>query len=342
MSAVRSVTSVSIADGGKFDVDQKIGRIVGRARCEAEQAAVATRDAARRAGLDRVIELPTLASLVDRFQQASSLADRHDGRLALLLVDFAGLAPGGDASDREAGDRLVVEIAQRLFGSVRAADTVCRLGGDQFVVLLTDVAHDSDAAAASRHVMLGLDGGAAAVGIGCNIGISFYPDHGRDVETLIGRADAAMYCAKALGPGHCCSYSEAAVVACSAHLSVVSPVDQRHVRRASTNATEVGPNDELREINEELLRVSIRARDERDRAQQHLHSMRPARLASSTSSTAFSGPTTGASAGCTSAARRSISPVPRRASSASSPTSPLATSPWNARGNRESWKRWAG
>ena len=270
MSAMQGMTPASFMDAGKFDVDQQLGRLASRACSEAEKAAIATRDMARRAGLDRLIRLPTLASLVDRFAQAAALADRQDGRLALLLVDFDGFAPLGDAIDREAGDRLVVEVAHRLSCSVRAADTVCRLAGDQFVVLLTDVAHDSDAVSAARHVLHGLDGGAAAVGIGCSIGISFYPDHGRDIETLIGRADAAMYCAKAMGPGHCRSYSDAAVVECSARLSVLSPVEQRRAGRASPSAPEVGPNDELREINQELLRVSIRARDERDRAQQHL------------------------------------------------------------------------
>ncbi|MGI9147231.1 MAG: bifunctional diguanylate cyclase/phosphodiesterase [Chloroflexota bacterium] len=153
---------------------------------------------------DVLTQLPNRAWLQKRLVEAIGAAE-HDGRpWALLLLDLNRFKEINDTLGHDAGDQVLQEIARRLEAELRSCDAVARLGGDEFAILLGD----TDAITAPRVVArlielleapLPLDGHDVAVG--ASIGIALYPEHGRDVLTLMRRADAAMYLAKRSGGG---------------------------------------------------------------------------------------------------------------------------------------------
>jgi diguanylate cyclase (GGDEF)-like protein/PAS domain S-box-containing protein len=158
---------------------------------------------ARLAQHDFLTGLPNRVLLLDRVEQAVVQARRSCKHVALLFVDLDRFKHVNDSLGHDAGDRLLKEIANRLRACVRATDTVCRQGGDEFVVLLpdapgiNDVAHIAEKlleACRRRHTNDGQD-----VHVGASIGISLFPDDGIDVDALTRNADAAMYHAKAIG-----------------------------------------------------------------------------------------------------------------------------------------------
>jgi diguanylate cyclase len=127
------------------------------------------------------------------------------GTVALLLLDLDGFKQVNDALGHEVGDRLLVEVGRRLVGAVRPGDLVARLGGDEFAVLAPglrgigearEVAEAIGAALAEPVPLEGLP-----LDVAGSIGVACYPDHGRDVATLLRHADVAMYDAKARGDG---------------------------------------------------------------------------------------------------------------------------------------------
>ena len=165
---------------------------------------IGTRKVARMAAQhDFLTGLPNRVLLLDRMGQAVALARRSCKHVALLFVDLDRFKHVNDSLGHEAGDRLLKEIAARLKACVRATDTVCRQGGDEFVVLLpeapgiNEVAHIAEKlleACRRRYTIDGQD-----VHVGASIGISLFPDDGIDVDALTRNADAAMYHAKAIG-----------------------------------------------------------------------------------------------------------------------------------------------
>ena len=165
---------------------------------------VGTRKVARLAAQhDFLTGLPNRVLLLDRMGQAVAQARRSCKHVALLFVDLDRFKHVNDSLGHEAGDRLLKEIAARLKACVRATDTVCRQGGDEFVVLLpeapgiNEVAHIAEKlleACRRRHTIDGQD-----VHVGASVGISLFPDDGIDVDALTRNADAAMYHAKAIG-----------------------------------------------------------------------------------------------------------------------------------------------
>ena len=158
---------------------------------------------ARLAQHDFLTGLPNRVLLLDRVEQAVAQARRSCKHVALLFVDLDRFKHVNDSLGHEAGDRLLKEIASRLRACVRAGDTVCRQGGDEFVVLLPEapginevalIAEKLLEACRRRHTIDGQD-----VHVGASIGISLFPDDGIDVDALTRNADAAMYHAKAIG-----------------------------------------------------------------------------------------------------------------------------------------------
>jgi diguanylate cyclase (GGDEF)-like protein len=139
----------------------------------------------------------------DRITQAIALAPRHGKQVAVLFLDLDGFKHINDSLGHPVGDKLLRSIAARLLAYGRASDTVSRQGGDEFVVLLAEVARAEDAAIAARRMLQGI---ATAHPIGqhdlhvtTSIGISVFPEDGEDAETLIKNADTAMYQAKENG-----------------------------------------------------------------------------------------------------------------------------------------------
>ncbi len=155
---------------------------------------------------DFLTELPNRMLLSDRLTQAMALAHRHHTALAVLFVDVDRFKHINDTLGHAIGDQILKSIAQRLVACVRSSDTVSRYGGDEFVVLLSEVAHSEDAAL-SAHKILAALGRAHRIEhqelhVTVSVGIGLFPDDGTDAETLLKNADTALLNAKARGRGN--------------------------------------------------------------------------------------------------------------------------------------------
>lgn len=152
---------------------------------------------------DTLTGLPNRTLLNDRLQQDLTHAERHGRRLALLFCDLDGFKPVNDTLGHEAGDRVLREVAQRLQSAVRDGDTVARVGGDEFVVILADMAEAADAVPLVQKMLQIFSPPFSPLGedffITCSIGVSVYPDDAQDARALLKNADLAMYQAKEQG-----------------------------------------------------------------------------------------------------------------------------------------------
>jgi diguanylate cyclase (GGDEF)-like protein len=167
---------------------------------EIEQAKIRMAYAAQHDALTR---LPNRILLNDRLAQATALAQRQGKQLALMFLDLDRFKYINDSMGHSVGDQLLISVAQRLTSAVRSSDTVCRQGGDEFVILLADVEHAEDAALSAQKILTTLNAphriGALELHITVSLGISVYPNDGEDVDTLLKSADTAMYHAKENG-----------------------------------------------------------------------------------------------------------------------------------------------
>ncbi len=152
---------------------------------------------------DALTGLPNRTLLQDRLATALAGARRRKDKVALLFLDLDRFKLINDSLGHSFGDLLLQEVAQRLKKWAREQDTVARLGGDEFLIVLTGVKNIADAAVAADRMMKSMTTGFVVQGrplsITCSLGISVFPEHGTNSETLIKNADAAMYFAKENG-----------------------------------------------------------------------------------------------------------------------------------------------
>ena len=152
---------------------------------------------------DQLTGLANRTLFAERFEQASHHALRTHTRLALCVLDLDSFKAINDTHGHRLGDQLLCEVAGRLKGAVRAGDTVCRIGGDEFIILFTDLQENGAVNALIQKVLLcfeprfKLDDTFHA--ISASMGIAIFPEDGRDFATLFEHADAAMYFAKESG-----------------------------------------------------------------------------------------------------------------------------------------------
>jgi diguanylate cyclase (GGDEF)-like protein len=155
------------------------------------------------ARFDPLTDLPNRELFQDRLQSALSLARREKNRLALLYIDLDLFKPVNDTCGHVTGDLLLREVAERIRRSVRESDTVARIGGDEFIVLLNNVGAPDGAMVVAETVRAVLDRPFQITGdtmrISASIGISIFPTHGQDGKQLLRHADTAMYRAKKAG-----------------------------------------------------------------------------------------------------------------------------------------------
>jgi diguanylate cyclase (GGDEF)-like protein len=147
--------------------------------------------------------LPNRTLFRDRMSKALASARRQKHKAAFLFLDLDRFKDINDSLDHSVGDLLLQEVAERLKAWGRAQDTIARVGGDEFLIMLTHVKDSPDAAVAAERLMDTMCRPFAIQGhdltISCSIGISIFPEHGVDGEALVKNADAAMYNAKANG-----------------------------------------------------------------------------------------------------------------------------------------------
>ena len=155
---------------------------------------------------DALTGLPNRTLFRDRIEQAITAGRRADVTSAVMLIDLDHFKEINDTLGHHAGDRLLEEVAHRLEASLGGRDTVARLGGDEFGVLLPALRRPGDANVVARQLLAGLREPFSIEGltleVDASIGMACHPAHGTGVETLIQRADIAMYSAKEGGGGH--------------------------------------------------------------------------------------------------------------------------------------------
>ena len=155
------------------------------------------------AQFDPLTGLPNRALLADRFSQMIVQAKRHGSPLAVLFIDLDQFKAVNDTLGHAGGDGLLREVAARLQAAVRTGDTVARISGDEFAIVVADLVRPEDAALVAQKVIdhladpVQIDG--SEVFVTASVGIAAFPSDGTNAETLIGAADAAMYRAKQVG-----------------------------------------------------------------------------------------------------------------------------------------------
>ncbi len=160
-------------------------------------------DLRRQASTDPLTGLPNRRALYARAE--ARLAEGDDRRQALLLLDLDRFKEVNDSLGHQTGDEMLIQVGARLGERLRAGDLLVRLGGDEFAVLVDGAGPDRAAAVADSLCAALADPFALegiAVHSSVSIGIALFPDDGRDLGTLLRKADVAMYKAKATGAGH--------------------------------------------------------------------------------------------------------------------------------------------
>ena len=162
--------------------------------------------------VDSLTQLPTRVYFEDRLAAAATKADANASRLALLFIDLDGFKPVNDTYGHSIGDLVLEQVGQRLKALSRGKDVVARVGGDEFLLLLSNVTTQESIAHVADRLIQGLSQPYTAEGrevmISCSVGIAMYPD-GCSHAKLIARADAAMYASKRSGGSTHCFYSSA-------------------------------------------------------------------------------------------------------------------------------------
>ena len=157
----------------------------------------------RMAHFDGLTGLPNRSTLLERLEEARGVAQVSGGSLAALFVDLDRFKLINDTLGHAVGDELLRAVAKRFQGAVRESDTVCRIGGDEFIVALTDLQDHKEVSNLVGRLLKPLSRpfqiGPHEIFVTASVGISVFPEDGEDLEALVKKADIAMYHAKSLG-----------------------------------------------------------------------------------------------------------------------------------------------
>jgi len=177
------------------NIGGQLGRVFERALAEQKLSHMASHDS--------LTGLPNLRLAKDRLSGSISMARRNSAKAALMFVDLDGFKLINDTMGHDAGDQLLKEVSTRFASCIREVDTVARIGGDEFIIILTNINSKDGAGKVAKKVIdavnepFELQEHHASVGV--SIGIAIYPDHGGETEVLLNKADEAMYRVKAKG-----------------------------------------------------------------------------------------------------------------------------------------------
>ena len=184
------------------DEDGQVSKLLGYSQDITAQK-TSEQQLVHRAEHDSLTDLPNRGLFMDRLRSGIARAKRNNHRLALLFVDLNDFKPVNDQHGHQTGDRLLRVVAQRLMGAVREVDTVARVGGDEFAVILEAISDVDDAAAVAAKIAesigepFSID--SRTLCIGASTGIAIYPGDGDGVSSLLQHADAEMYRVKRAG-----------------------------------------------------------------------------------------------------------------------------------------------
>ncbi|HUQ28527.1 MAG TPA: EAL domain-containing protein [Usitatibacter sp.] len=185
--------------------DGRATRVIGVAMNITERK-LAEQRVAHMAHHDALTGLPNRVLLRDRIQQAIAQGHRAGTQVAVLFLDLDRFKTINDSLGHQLGDRLLQSVASRILVCVREGDTVSRVGGDEFVIVVPGIASSSDGSAVAAKILEVLASAFHLHGndlhVAASIGISLYPSDGLDAETLMRNADTAMYHAKDMGRGN--------------------------------------------------------------------------------------------------------------------------------------------
>ncbi len=152
---------------------------------------------------DALTGLPNRVLFKKHLEQAMIAAKAHEGLVAVVFLDLVRFKNVNDALGHDAGDQMLKEVAQRLLGTVRSGDTVARMSGDEFTIVLADIGQVDDAARVAQKILHAFDLPFRIAGrelaMGASLGIAIFPLHTGDANDLLSYADIAMYSAKAAG-----------------------------------------------------------------------------------------------------------------------------------------------
>ncbi len=203
----RGEISVADSDGGERIEEVTLAPVPGPDGSPHRVVAV-KRDATERRRLQERLEklahydsltgLPNRALFFDRLSGAVARGKREGRIFALLFIDLDGFKGINDRYGHQAGDELLSETARRLRSAIRDSDTAGRVGGDEFIVLLDNIARSEDASVFAAKVRTALSEPVCLpsgdiVSIGASVGVSVYPDDGEDADAVLNAADASMY-----------------------------------------------------------------------------------------------------------------------------------------------------
>ncbi|WP_052452005.1 diguanylate cyclase domain-containing protein [Noviherbaspirillum autotrophicum] len=217
-ACTREVTAVR-RNGERFPLELSISAMciderrlfVGIARDISERKKAAEQ-VQHLAHYDLLTDLPNRALLGDRLRQAIAQARRDQCRMALLFIDLDKFKPVNDTFGHEAGDLLLKQVARRLRDGLRESDTVARVGGDEFIVLLPQIESAQTAVRVAEKLLAALNVpfiiAGHEIGISASIGVAIYPEDGNDQEELMRAGDRAMYHAKENAGGAVASFSQ--------------------------------------------------------------------------------------------------------------------------------------
>ncbi len=237
-----------------------------RAQAHAEECARTLEEVSRSAGLDVLTGLPNRALFLDRLTQAMANTKRHGGRLALLFVDMNNFKMVNDTLGHSVGDLALKQAARNIASVLRGVDTASRHGGDEFLILVTDISHASDAMLVAEKIATALGTpfriGDHVIRMTASIGICMHPEDGDTPELLIDRADTAMYRSKRL-PKDCFAFytdrdgddvRHAPGASVASRYTVVIQYDAA----VAEHELRIG---ELREANERLVMAALSAQE---------------------------------------------------------------------------------
>ncbi len=182
-TVILEISPLLLTEGGRPVGIQGIGRdVTERKRIE---------ETLRHQALhDPLTGLPNRTLLEDRLAQEVKRAERDEAVLGILIVELTEFKAVNDTFGHLVGDELLRQVGERLVGATREADTVARMGGDEFGIVLGGISGEDDAALGARRLLAG-----------AGIGIALFPNHGAEPATLVRRADVALYAAKRAGRG---------------------------------------------------------------------------------------------------------------------------------------------